>query len=365
MAKELTAAVLKETYLANERRNLIRFAKAFADDPTVHIPKVYESHCSVGVLTMEYIDGLKIGPAKALKAQGVDPKLVARRGADFVLRQVFEMGFFHTDPHPGNFFILPGNVLAPIDFGQVAALPPRDRHLVNQIILALAGNEPRRIIKVLDREDMLDERTDVTRLTSEIEQLMEAYDHVSVWDVPFGQIITKVLDLFRIHHVRPPSQFTLMLKSLVTMESLAKSLDPDFNIMEVLTPYAERSVAASLSPKRLWEQVRDTLQRFGDLASRFPDDATTILRNLRQGKVQVRVHHEHLESLTKTLDKSSNRISFALIIAALLVGSSLLVPQEGKALGFISLQSLGVAGYIFATILGIWLVISIIRSGRL
>lgn len=365
MAKELTAAVIKETDLANERRNLIRFAKAFADDPTIHIPKVYESHCSLGVLTMEYIDGLKIGPAAALKAQGVDPKLVARRGADFVLRQVFEMGFFHTDPHPGNFFILPGNVLAPIDFGQVAALPPKDRYLVNEIILAMAGNEPRRIIKALDRQDMLDERTDVTKLTSEIEQLMEAYDHVSVWDVPFGQIISKVLDLFRIHHVRPPSQFTMMLKTLVTIESLAKSLDSDFNIMEVLTPYAEKSVAASLSPKRLWEQVRDVLQRFGDLAFRFPDDATTILRNLRQGKVQVHVHHEHLESLTKTLDRSSNRISFSLIIAALLVASSLLVPQKGEVLGLFALQTLGIIGYICAAIFGIWLLISILRSGRL
>jgi len=365
MVKELTAAVLKETDLANERRNLIRFAKGFADDPTIHIPRVYESHCSLGVLTMEYIDGVKIGPVEGLKAQGVDPKVVARRGADFVLRQIFELGFFHTDPHPGNFFILSGNVLAPIDFGQVASLPSKDRHLVNEIILALVGNEARRIIKALDREDMLDERTDVTRLTAEIEQLMGAYDHLSLWDAPFGQIITKVLDLFRIYHVRPPSQFTLMLKSLVTIESLAKSLDPDFNILEVLTPYAQRAATASLSPKRLWEQFRDTLQRFGDLASRFPDDASTILRNLRQGKVQVRVHHEHLESLTKTLDKSSNRISFALIIAALLVASSLLVPQQGEVLGLFRLQTLGIVGYVCAAIFGIWLLVSILRSGRL
>jgi ubiquinone biosynthesis protein len=156
-----------------------------------------------------------------------------------------------------------------------------------------------------------------------------------------------------------------MLKSLVTIEAFAKSLDPDFNIVETLTPYARRWALGDLDPKRLWDHLRRGLRHLGDFTWRFPEDVNAVLRKLRQGKVQVRIHHEHLENLTKTLDQSSNRISFALIIAALLVGSSLLVPQEGKALGFISLQSLGVGGYIFAMILGIWLVISIIRSGRL
>ncbi len=120
-----------------------------------------------------------------------------------------------------------------------------------------------------------------------------------------------------------------------------------------------------MSPKQIWEQLRNGVQRYADLAARFPDNANAILRKLRQGKVQLRVHHEHLEGLTHTLDKSSNRISFSLIIAALLVASSLLVPQQGMVLGLFRLQTLGVLGYVFAAILGIWLLVSILRSGRL
>ncbi len=236
MVKELTAAVLKETDLASERRNLLRFGRGFAGDPTIHVPRVYESYCSPGVLTMEYIDGIKISAIEDLQAHGLDPKIVASRGANFVLHQIFDLGYFHTDPHPGNFFVLPGNILAPIDFGQVAMLPSKDRHVVNEVILALVGNEPRRIITALDREEMMDDETDVARLTADLEQLFQAYEQLSLPDVPFGQVITKVLDLFRIHHVRPPSQLSLMLKCLVTIEALSKSLDPDFNIVEALTP---------------------------------------------------------------------------------------------------------------------------------
>ncbi|MBP8304417.1 MAG: hypothetical protein KBE04_09855 [Phycisphaerae bacterium] len=365
MAQDLTSAVLKETDLANERRNQLRFLQGFAQDPTVHVPRVYESHCAEAVLTMEFIDGIKPSPVEALRLHGLDPKVVAQRGADFVLRQIFDMGFFHADPHPGNFFVLPGNVLAPIDFGQVATLPSQDRALFTEILLAVVGNEARRIVSALDRADMLGEDTDSSRLCGEIELLIEAYRHLPLREIPFGQAMNRLFDLFRTHHVRPPAHIALMLKSLVTIEAFAKSLNPDFNIVETLTPYARKWAMSDLQPKRLWDHLRQGVRHLGDFTWQFPEDANAVLRKLRQGKAQIRIHHEHLEYLTKTLDKSSNRISFSLIIAALLVASSLLVPQEGKALGFISLQTLGIAGYIFAAIIGIWLLVSILRSGRL
>jgi ubiquinone biosynthesis protein len=151
----------------------------------------------------------------------------------------------------------------------------------------------------------------------------------------------------------------------MTIESFARSLDPDFNIMETLKPYARRAALHGFEMKEILRHVRQAMGDAGDLASRLPDDINAILTKFRQGKFQVRVHHEHLENLTKTVDKSSNRISFALIIAALLVASSMLVPQEGMVLGLFPLQTLGIAGYVIAAIIGVWLVLSIIRSGHL
>ncbi len=358
MVREFAEAVSKETDLANERRNQLRFLKNFANDPTIHIPCVYEDYCTAAVLTMEYIDGIKPSDPSVLLEHGLDPKLIARRGAEFVLRQVFDLGFFHADPHPGNFFLLPGNVLAPIDFGQVSRLSSLDRRLFNEIILAVVENEPMRIVRTLDRQDMVHEKTDLARLTAGMEQLIDTYRDLPLRNIPFGPAVSQIFDLLRSNYVRPPAQFTLMLKSMATIESFARSLDPDFNLTETMKPYAQRANLRDFEPKRLAHQMRQIMVDAGDLASRLPDDVNAILSKFRQGKFQVRVQHEHLEALTKTLDKSSNRISFALIIAALLIGSSMLVAQE-------SLQEMGLIGYIIAAIFGVWLLVSIIRGGKL
>jgi ubiquinone biosynthesis protein len=358
MVREFAEAVFRETDFANERRNQLRFIRSFADDPTVHIPRVYEKYCTPAVLTMEYIDGIRPGDPEVLREHGLDPKRVARRGADFVLRQIFEMGFFHTDPHPGNFFLLPGDVLAPIDFGQVSRLSAQDRRLFNEIVLAIVDNEPGRVVRALEREDMVQEMTDMARLTSGMEQLIESYRDLPLRSIPFAAAVTQTFDLFRSNYVRPPSQFTLMLKTMVTIEAFAKSLDPDFNLIEALTPFARRASMRDFEPKRLRRHLRQAVQDLGALASRLPEDVNVILNKFRLGKFQVRVQHEHLEALTKTLDRSSNRISFALIIAALLIGSSMLVAQA-------NLQRMGVVGYMIAAVFGMWLLISIIRGGKL
>ena len=164
IVRELVETIIKETDLAKERNNLLRFRRVFARDPTVHIPRVYEKYCTEAVLTMEYIDGVKAASCQALVAHGLDCQVVARRGANFVLRQIFEHGFFHTDPHPGNFFLLPGNILAPIDFGQVARLSASNRYLFNEMILAIVENDAGRVARALERRDMLEERTDRARL---------------------------------------------------------------------------------------------------------------------------------------------------------------------------------------------------------
>jgi ubiquinone biosynthesis protein len=362
MVADFTDALSKETDLANERRNQLRFLKLFGDDPTVHIAEIYEHYCTAGVLTMEYIDGVKPTDKRAIEERGLDCRTLAQRGAQLVLRQMFEFGFFHTDPHPGNFFVLPGNVLAPIDFGQVSRLSVQDRRFFNEIVLSIVDRDAAYIVRCLDRDSMLVEQTDVHKLTTDIEQLIDTYHDFRLKDIPFGAVAMQTFDLFRHNHVHPPTQFTLMLKSMMTIEALATSLDPEFRLIEALKPYARRAGLRDLEPRQVLRNVRKAMQGAGEMASRLPEDINTVLTKFRQGKFQVHVRHEHLETLTKTLDKSSNRVSFALIIAALLVASSLLVPQEGMVLGVLSLQTMGILGYLIAAIIGIWLVISIIRS---
>ena len=365
MVREFTEAVMREVDLSAERRNQERFAASFAGVEGVRIPAVYREYCSQGVLTMEYVGGIKPSNLAALDAGGYDRKLLARRGADFVLRQIFDIGFFHADPHPGNFFLLPGNVVAAMDFGQVARLTEDDRLVLQELVLCIVDRDSVRLVRTLQRGQLLGDETNVTELTRDCEEVLDRYWNLPISDIPFRQLLTDVFDLIRKHRIRPPAEFTLMLKSLMTIESFATSLDPDFEIVENLKPYASRFRRQRLDPRRMLREARGSLAELHALALRMPEELNAILTKLSHGQIQMRVQHEHLENLVKTLDKSSNRISFALIIAALLVGSSFLVPQQGNLFGLLHMQTLGVLGFTVAAIMGIWLLLSIMQSRKL
>jgi ubiquinone biosynthesis protein len=364
MVREFAHAVHKETDLANERRNQQRFARNFATDATVHIPKVLEQYCSEGILTMEYIDGIKPSQLDKLKSAGMDLKLIAQRGADFVLKQVFDYGFFHTDPHPGNFLVMPGNVLVQLDFGQVGQLTGEDRLLMQYIVLAVVDGDVWRIVHGLERAEMLGDQANPAELVRDIEAILNAYSGLPLKDIPFREALGKGFDVIRRYHLGAPRDFTLMLKSLMTIESFARSLDENFQIIECLKPYARKFAMEQLNPKTFFDQLKKAAMGAGELAGRFPEDAAAIISKFRRGQFKMHIHHEHLEELEQTVDNSSNRISFAVIIASLLIGSSMLISQKGTVLGLISLQALGILGYLVAMSMGFWLLVSILRSRR-
>jgi ubiquinone biosynthesis protein len=364
MVREFAHAVHKETDLANERRNQQRFIRNFANDTTVHVPKVFEQYCSEGILTMEYIDGIKPSQTEKLRGAGMDLKLLAQRGADFVLKQVFDYGFFHTDPHPGNFLVMPGDVLAQLDFGQVGQLTSEDRLLMQYIVLAVVDGDVWRIVHGLERAEMLGEQASPAELVRDIEAILNAYSGLPLKDIPFREAIGRAFDVIRRHQLGAPRDFTLMLKSLMTIESFARSLDPDFQIIECLKPYARKFALEQINPKNIFDQMKKAAMGAGELASRLPEDVSAIISKFRRGQFKMHIHHDHLEELEQTLDNSSNRISFAVIIAALLIGSSMLISQKGTVLGLISLQAFGILGYVVAMSMGFWLLVSIIRSRK-
>ena len=365
MVREFTTAVMKEVDLTSELHNLQRFGRNFAGDATVHIPATYERYSSSGVLTMEYIEGVRPIDTQAMTAAGLDLKTVAQRGADFVLRQVFDFGLFHTDPHPGNFLIQPGNLVVPLDFGQVARLTTLDRFLVGELVLSIVDKDADRMLRAFRKADMISYHTDVNALTGDLEDLLDNFHSLPMEQVRLGKTMMQTFDLIRTHRVHPPPEFTMMLKSIMTIESLAMRLDPSFRILESLRPYAKRLTLEQISPQRLYRGTRRVMREVMELAARLPEDLNSFLSKIASGRFQMHVQHEHLESLIQTFSRSANRVSFALIIAGLVVGSSILVTQERMILGIMSLQGLGTIGYLTAAFMGLWLLVSILRGRHL
>ncbi len=349
IVRELVETISKETDLANERQNLLRFQRDFAGDPTVHIPRVYENTARTRFSRWSTSTGS--GPAIARPSwsrgwtarwwPGGAPISSCGRsssGASFTRTRI-----------PAISSCCRATSWRRSTSARPPGCPAPNRRLFNEMIVAIVDNDPPRIARALERRDMLDDRTDRAKLIAGADEIIDMYQSMPLKSIPFGMIVTRTFDLFRSNYVRLPAQFTLMLKALATVESFARSLDPDFSIIEALRRFTRQSSLQDLEPKRVLRYLRRVSQDATDLVARLPDDLSIILSKLRQGNIQVHIQHEHLESLIKTLDRSSNRISFALIIAALILASSLLVPQSG------SLRSVGIAGYVIAALFGIWL----------
>ena len=364
IADEFSRAIMKEVDLNNERRNQIRMRRDFIDDITVHIPEVYPEYCCASVLTMEYIDGIKIRSRDSVIQAHLDPELIAERGVNFLLKQVFECHLFHTDPHPGNIFIMPGNVVCLIDFGQAARISSDTREFLMSWIYALIRNEPTDFTRMLEHNDMIREGVDRHELAMDVEEIFDFYSGLSAEDIPFRELIIESMELLRKHRIITPPAFTLILKSLLIMEAFKLALDSEYNIMTTFRTFVHRYRLHEFGTRRL-RSIKYAMLDAGRLAIRFPEHLHAILKQLRKGKFSLQVNINHLDTLILIIQSSIKWISSAIIIGALLLASSSLIKIQGKAFGVIDVQSLGITGYVVSGIIGLLLLIALVRSRKL
>ena len=363
IADEFSRAIMKEVDLGNERRNQMRMRRDFIGDDTVYIPEVYSEYCCESVLTMEYIDGIKIRSRESVVQANLDPELIAERGVNFLLKQVFECHLFHTDPHPGNIFIMPDNVVCLIDFGQAARISSETREFLMSWIFALIRNEPNDFMRMLDHNDMIRENTDRHELAMDIEEIFDFYSGLSSEEIPFRQLMIESMELLRKHRIITPPAFTLILKSLLTLEVFNSALDSDYNIMKTFRIFVRRYRLHEFGPRRL-RLIKYAMFDAGRLAIKFPDHIRAILKQLRKGKFSLQVNITHLDTLIRIIQISIKWLSGAIVIASLLLASSSLIETEGKAFGLVNIQSLGIAGYIVSGFIGLLLLVSLLRSRK-
>ncbi len=364
VVRELTRTARRELDFINEGRNIEIFAQNFQGFEGVYVPQVYWAYTTHRILTTEYIEGIKISDTAALRRAGCDLKAIAEMGARFILKQIFDDGFFHADPHPGNLFVKDGRTLAPVDFGMMGRLDDDLLEQVSDLLIAAVQKDAELIVRVLVNLGSLDEDSDPRPLRADIADFIHRYYGLPLKRLNMQGILSDVLEVVTKHELRTPSNLLLLVKALGTYEDLARRLDPDFEIFSIARPYVMRLVRRRLEPTRLAYQGIKTLRDLYDLLKVAPREAELLLRKLKRGRFAIELQDRGLQNLMLELDRASNRIAFGLIVAALIIGSSLILKLNvGPFLwGY---PVIGLTGYLFAGILGVWLVVAILRSGRL
>jgi ubiquinone biosynthesis protein len=364
LVKEFRRTIRREMDFNREGHTIERFAANFTGDPTVYVPKVYWEHSGETVLTLEYVPGIKITEFQELTSRGFDLKELARRGAKAFLKQVLDHGVFHGDPHPGNIFVLPDHVICMLDYGMVGRLSPELKQQLIDLLEALLHRDVERIIAQLLYSGELTDEADLKSLRRDLHEFIEDYYDILLQDLRVGRLLTDFIEILTLHRIRFPADFMLLAKALIAMEGLGRQLDPEFNMIEYMRPYIEQLVRERFSPGSISREVLRVAHSYGSLARNLPRDIKEFINRLNRNQFKIDLEHRGLERLVTDLDRSSNRISFAVVIGALIVGSSLIM-QTNKGPLLFGFPVLGFLGYSVAGLLGLWLAIGILRSGRL
>ncbi|MGO0577137.1 ABC1 kinase family protein [Ornithinimicrobium panacihumi] len=320
IVQEFATTLRAELDYLKEARNAERFATSLADDPRVHVPRVFWETTTSRVLTLERVEGLKIDDLAALGAAGIDRRDLAARATGVLCTMVFEDGFFHADPHPGNFFVGAGGELAVIDFGMVGELGDEVRdQLVALFINLLRGDLDRTVRALLE---LVGQPEDVDRraLADDLRPLVRRFGGLSLADLALTELITEVLGLARRHRLRLPQDLALLFKMLLMAEGLGRRLDPGFELGAVLAPYAERLARERHSPEAVAERLTQSVRGLVEAGAQTPETMRNLARVLERGGFDVHLRSSELDHLLREADRVGNRMIAGVIAAALING---------------------------------------------
>ena len=362
LVREFARSLRRELDLAAECRSAERIAANLAVLPHVVIPRVHWQYTGERINVQDYIGGVAGHDLDRLTPEaGYDRPLLARRGAQAVLKMIVEDGFFHADPHPGNVFYLPGNRLAFIDFGMVGRLTSRRRDEMLQLLLGLVEHQPQDVADVLLDWTGDDHGVKLAQLEGEIEAFVDQYHGTPLAELSLGQMLADVTVILREHRLALPSDLALLIKAFISLEGMGRGLDPGFHMATEAQPLLRQVVRARYRPQALAQRAWQTLRRALATAEQLPHDVSRLLRNARRGRVHVGIELAHLKRVGDQLDRAANRLSLALVIAALIVGSSIVMTVSGGPTLF-GLPAFGFLGFVGAVLGGAWLVRAIWRS---
>lgn len=352
---EFRRTLLRELDFGREEQNLQQFRKNFEDDATVHIPEPYPELSAKRVLTMERIDGISVSDRERLLAEGLDIRELARRGVNIFLEMMFRDRFFHSDPHPGNIVILPGNVIGLLDFGMVGYLDKKTQEGFEGLIEGFLMKDGELLTEYALRLGSAPADVDRDELRGQVEILVQDHLAGSLKQIDLGKVLNSLTEIIRNHRIVLNPSVSRLIKVLIMLEGTGRHLDPEFQLAELLEPFYRRVTKRRLSPQNVARRLRRSYRDWDHLLKTLPRDLADLLQQARRGTLDVHLEHRRLDSV-------ANRLAYAMLTAALFLGSALLWSRQiPPSVWGTSIP--GLAGSLVSLWLGFTLLRSIHRSG--
>ncbi|MDH5546529.1 MAG: AarF/UbiB family protein [Gammaproteobacteria bacterium] len=352
----------RELNLETECRFAERISANLSDEKHIVIPRVYWQWTSETLNVQEYIDGVRGTNQGRLDELAYNKKLIAKYGADAVLKMVIRDGLFHADPHLGNMICLPDQRIALIDFGMVGRLSDQRREEVTDLLFALVKKDPQGVLEVVLLWNP-DTSINETRLFADIDDFLDTYHGLDLKELRFTDLLTDLVRIIRTNELRMPPDLTLLIKAFITLEGVGKRLDPDFNIVSEATPFITQIIHRRYRPdvvaKKGFEQTAQFIENVADL----PKEAKDLLRSIKRGGLQLNIDMTRLDHFGHQVDRAASRLTIGIVIAALIIGTSIVTATQPETT-VLGLPVWGIIGFITAALGGVWLLISIWRGSR-
>lgn len=362
VAREFAQLLRTELDFAQEGRNAERFRTNFAADSAVAFPRVHWDLSTAKVLTLERVGGMRVTDRAALIAAGLDPAKIASRLAGAIFQMVLRDGFFHADPHPGNLFVSAQGAILFVDTGMVGELTPSMRANVVEYVLGVVTGDSDRVVQAIEHMGMVRRAHSSAALRADVERLQARYGDVPLGQVEFGPALRETMAIARRHEIAFPTGYAVLLKTLTTLEAVARQIDPHATLIGLAAPYAEWILRGHLSPAKLGRQVGRELLETGRYLLRIPRQVSRVLGLMESGEWRLSVDHSGLEPALHRLSAIANRLSIAILLASLIIGTALV---SGRGQGsFLHRYAVADIGFLLIGAVGLWLVIAILGSGR-
>jgi ubiquinone biosynthesis protein len=359
LVRHFEESIMKELDFINESINVQRFYNNLENDESedqfADAPKVFQTYTTDKVLALEFISGTKINRIQKLKSKGIDPKVIGKRLAVTYFKQIFEYGFFHADPHPGNLLVKTNGRICYLDFGMMGSILPKDIEIFGRLFLAITRKDVAKIIKALQQLSNTTTIKNMRELEFDVNEFVEKYYVRAVHENEMSTVLLELKEIIVAHGLKVPTHFFLFARSLVTIEGVIQNLDPELDQYEMVRPYLIKAISRKFNPISMGRKVFNSIYELGSYMEDFPRDLKHAIRKISSGRVKVDLTHKGIDPMVHTIQRIAKQMVTALIMAALIIGSALFIISDIPPL-WGDVSAAGVIGLILTGILAIGLI---------